>query len=451
MKTAIWWIRRDLRLADNPALEGALAAAENVAPVFILDPGLMGSRYNGEKRTAFLLGGLRALDRSLRERGSLLILREGDPERELGKLKEEVGAEAIFVEQDVSPYARRRDRRIAATLPLRSVWGVSVLAPRDVLKADGDPYTTFTPFSRAWRAVAATRSTKEWKPPARLSTPDKVPGLAIPASPAALAFLPGEDEALARLERFVRGPIFEYKDKRNRLDLDGTSGLSPYLRFGMVSARSTLAATVEAFDRAPGKKEWESVSAFRTELIWREFYLSILYHFPEVRSRSFRPETGNVAWRDDEEGFRAWCEGRTGYPMVDAGMRQLSSTGFMHNRARMVTAAFLTKHLLIDWRRGEEWFMKHLVDGDPAANNGGWQWSAGTGTDAAPYFRIFNPTLQGKRFDPDGAYVSRFVPELEAASPSKIHEPRNPIVSHMEARIRALAAFKAARQPGKEG
>ena len=445
MKTAIWWIRRDLRLHGNPALEAALAAAESVVPVFVLDPRLMGSRYNGGKRTAFLLGGLRALDRSLRERGSRLILREGNPERELGKLKEEAGAEAIFVEQDVSPYARRRDRRIATALPLRGVWGVSVLTPRDVLKADGDPYTTFTPYSRAWLRVAETRSTKVSKAPDRVSTPEKIPSLVIPTCDESLAFVPGEGEGLARLERFARGPIFEYAGARNRLDLDGTSGLSPYLRFGMVSARRALAAAVDAIDRAPGKEARESASTFETELIWREFYLSILYHFPEVRSRSFRPETRNVAWRDDEEGFRAWCEGRTGYPVVDAGMRQLASTGFMHNRARMVTAAFLTKHLLIDWRRGEEWFMKHLVDGDPAANNGGWQWSAGTGTDAAPYFRIFNPTLQGKRFDPHGAYVSRFVPELGALKPSEIHEPRNPIVSHIEARIRALSAFRASR------
>jgi len=162
--------------------------------------------------------------------------------------------------------------------------------------------------------------------------------------------------------------------------------------------------------------------------------------------KTVRPQTANVAWRDDEEGFRAWCEGKTGYPVVDAGMRQLAATGLMHNRARMVTAAFLTKHLLIDWRRGEEWFMKHLVDGDPVANNGGWQWSAGTGTDAAPYFRIFNPTLQGKRFDPEGAYVTRFVPELQGAKSSEIHEPKNPIVSHTRARIRALAAFQAARK-----
>jgi deoxyribodipyrimidine photo-lyase len=445
MKTALWWIRRDLRLHDNPALGGALAAAENVVPVFVLDRALLHSRYNGGKRTAFLLGGLRELDGSLRERGSRLVLREGDPSRELSKLRQEAGADAIFAEEDVSPYARSRDARVAETLPLRRVWGVSVLPPKAVLKSDGDPYTTFTPYGRAWRREAAARPLKISQTPGKLSTPGVIQTLPIPPSPAP-SVPPGESAGLQKLERFATGPIFEYADKRNRLDLAGTSGLSPYLRFGMLSARRAYAATLEALERAPGKTERLSASAFETELLWREFTISILYHFPEVRARSFRPETRNVAWRDDERGFHAWCEGKTGYPVVDAAMRQLSSTGRLHNRARMLAASFLTKHLLIDWRRGEEWFMKHLVDGDPAANNGGWQWSAGTGTDAAPYFRIFNPTLQGKRFDPEGAFVREWLPELEGVGSEAVHEPKSPIVSHTLARERALAAFRASRE-----
>jgi deoxyribodipyrimidine photo-lyase len=444
MKTAIWWIRRDLRLRDNRALERALASAEAIVPAFILDRALLRSRYNGEKRTAFLLEALRDLDRSLRERGSRLVVREGDPARELGKLREDTGAEAIFVEEDVSPYARSRDRRVSTKLPLRTAPGIGVLAPKEVLKADSDPYTTFTPYSRAWRREAALRPAKLWEPPGRISTPEGIESLPLPSWPG--PSLPaGEAAAMGKLEGFARGAVFAYAKTRNRLDLEGTSGLSPYLRFGMVSAHRVLAAALEALDRAPGVEERESASAFVSELIWREFYLSILHHFPEVRARSFRPETRNVAWRDDPEGFRAWCEGRTGYPVVDAAMRQLAATGFLHNRARMIAAAFLTKDLLIDWRLGEEWFMKHLVDGDPAANNGGWQWCAGTGTDAAPYFRIFNPTLQGKRFDPAGAFVRRWVPELEEVDAKTIHEPRNPIVSHNFARARALAAFQASR------
>jgi deoxyribodipyrimidine photo-lyase len=444
MKTALWWIRRDLRLHDNPALEAALSAAETVVPVFILDRRLLQSRYNGEKRTAFLLGGLRDLDRSLRERGSRLVVREGDPARELGTLRREAGADAIFAEEDVSPYSRSRDARVAAELPLRLLWGVGILPPKAVLKSNGDPYTTFTPYSRAWRREAAGRDPVISESSRRLSTPDAIGSLPIPPSPPPPT-PPGEGAGLARLDRFARGPIFDYADRRNRLDLDGTSGLSPYLRFGMVSARRAHAVMTHALENAPGKTEGLSATAFETELLWREFYISILYHFPEVRSRSFRKETRSVAWRDDAEGFRAWCAGETGYPIVDASMRQLSSTGFMHNRARMIAASFLTKHLLIDWRRGEEWFMKHLVDGDPAANNGGWQWSAGTGTDAAPYFRVFNPTLQGKRFDPEGAFVREWVPELEGTEAATVHEPKNPIVSHTLARVRALAAFRASR------
>jgi deoxyribodipyrimidine photo-lyase len=445
VKTAIWWIRRDLRLHDNPALEAALAAAGNVVPVFVLDPALLRSRYNGSKRTAFLLAGLGELDRSLRERGSWLVLREGIPSRELETLRREAGADAIFAEEDVSPYARSRDARVAEALPLRLVWGVGVLPPKTVLKSDGDPYTTFTPYARAWRREAVREPARNARTPGTFSTPGAIESLPIPSS-SSPTVPPGESAGLEKLERFARGPIFEYAETRNRLDRDGTSGLSPYLRFGMLSVRRAHAVCLEALERAPGKTERLSASAFETELIWREFYISILYHFPEVRARSFRPETRRVAWRDDEEGFRAWCEGKTGYPVVDASMRQLSSTGRLHNRARMIAASFLTKHLLIDWRRGEEWFMKHLLDGDPAANNGGWQWTAGTGTDAAPYFRIFNPTLQGKRFDPEGAFVRAWLPELEGVESDAVHDPRSAIVSHTHARIRALAAFRASRE-----
>jgi deoxyribodipyrimidine photo-lyase len=447
-RTAIWWVRRDLRLTDNPALRAALAEADRVVPVFVLDPKLLRSRYAGEKRVAFLLGGLRALDESLRARGSRLVVREGDPERALGRLREEVDARAIYVEQDVSPYARSRDRRIAESLPLRGVWGVSFLTPREALKDDGRPYTMFTPYRRAWHRAAEGRSTKSLPPPLSLSTPRRIESLPIPESKLSAAetplFPPGEEAARAALARFLGGPIRSYATNRNRLDAEGTSRLSPYLRFGMISARQVIGAAKKSRDKAKGEAERESAFAFWSELIWREFYLSILYHFPRVRSESFRPQARAIQWRDDDESFRAWSEGRTGYPVVDAAMRELETTGFMHNRARMITASFLTKHLLIDWRRGEEWFMKHLVDGDPASNNGGWQWSAGTGTDAAPYFRVFNPTLQAKRFDPEGLYVRRFLPELQGVAPSEVHEPRNPIVGHIEGRIRALAAFEKA-------
>lgn len=446
MRTALWWIRRDVRLEHNVALAAALENAERVVPVFVLDPALLDSDYMSENRLEFLLGGLRELDESLRARGSRLVIRRGAPDSELRKLLLETGAEAIYCERDVSPYARRRDRNLKASLPLKGVWGLSFLSPGQALKPDGSPYTRFTAYKNAWRREARERPTRILPPPPKL--PD-VGGVASDPWPGesgtsrALSFPPGEKEARRRLSHFLRYRIDSYAEDRNRLDLDGTSKLSPYLRFGMMSAQRAVTSAFGAI--GTGAAADRGAEAFLDELVWREFYISILYHFPEARKESFRPEGRFMRWRDDEEAFGAWCAGETGYPIVDAGMQELSRTGFMHNRARMLTASFLTKHLLIDWRRGERWFMRHLIDGDPAANNGGWQWTAGTGTDAAPYFRIFNPVLQGKRFDPVGRYVKRWLPELENVAPDAIHAPRQPIVSHTEARIRALRAFKTAQ------
>jgi deoxyribodipyrimidine photo-lyase len=274
-------------------------------------------------------------------------------------------------------------------------------------------------------------------------------------------FLAGEAEAQRRLEKFTTSFIYRYMEDRNRMDLDGTSGLSPYLRFGMLSARQAAWAVREAESLAVGINARNGAETWLNELIWREFYAAILYHFPYVRETAFRPTLRNIPWRDDQDGFRAWAEGRSGYPVVDAAMRQLNSTGWMHNRARMITASFLVKDLLIDWRHGERYFMQHLLDGDPAANNGGWQWTAGTGTDAAPYFRVFNPVLQGKKFDPTGTYVRRWVPELSAVPDTYIHTPWEiptslqaklgcvigktypaPIIDHAMARQRVLAAYR---------
>jgi deoxyribodipyrimidine photo-lyase len=271
-------------------------------------------------------------------------------------------------------------------------------------------------------------------------------------------FPPGEAEAQRRLAAFVTGPdasIYRYSVDRNRLDLDGTSQLSPYLRLGMLSTRQVVVAALNAMAAAPTSEAEKGAETWLNELIWREFYAAILYHFPHVRQRSFRPQYDAIPWRNDREEFAAWCEGKTGYPVVDAAMRQLLATGWMHNRARMITASFLVKDLLIDWRWGEKWFMQHLVDGDPAANNGGWQWTAGTGTDAAPYFRIFNPVLQSKKFDPHGDYIRRWVPELRNLNEKDIHAPWEsaadvprypaPIVDHKFARERTLDAYKLAK------
>jgi deoxyribodipyrimidine photo-lyase len=304
-----------------------------------------------------------------------------------------------------------------------------------------------------------------WTPPERLpGLPAGLQGLPIPAGAAAPPFPAGEAEALRRLRAFAGGSaaaIHRYDEERNRLDREGTALLSPYLRFGMVSARRAAVAALHAMNHAPDTATRKGGETWLNELIWREFYMAILYHFPFVMEMAFREELREISWRDDRAGFDAWCAGLTGYPVVDAAMRQLEATGWMHNRARMIAASFLVKDLLIDWRRGEQFFMQRLVDGDPAANNGGWQWTAGVGTDAAPYFRIFNPSLQGAKFDPEGAYVRRWLPELARVPLNYLHTPwlmplseqvkagcrigrdyPEPNVDHALARDRTLAAYK---------
>jgi deoxyribodipyrimidine photo-lyase len=465
---AIWWIRRDLRLDDNQALSSALAHADRVIPVFILDPRLLTSPYASDKRAAFLFEGLHQLDAGLRKRGSRLIVREGDPVDQLSALMSESGAAAIFAEAVVSPHTRRRDARVSARLPLRLTGGLVVHLPGAVVKADGKPYTVFTPFSRAWKALTPPLPSDLVSTPRHIETPGDLHGLPIPSTqalPDRVPFPAGEAEARRRLDSFLRGPIIAYADARNRMDLVGTSQLSPYLRFGMLSARQAVVRAIEAMRSASSAAARRGAEAWLNELIWREFYISILHHFPNVRRESFRADLRDIAWENDEGKFAAWSEGRTGYPIVDAAMRQLVNTGWMHNRARMIVASFLVKDLLVDWRRGEGWFMQHLVDGDPAANNGGWQWSAGTGTDAAPYFRVFNLVLQGMKFDPQGDYVRRWVPELSRVPDRFIHKPWDmppeiqlsitcvigrdypaPIVDHSQARERVLAAYRASNE-----
>ena len=466
MSSAIWWIRRDLRLSDNQALSAALRYSGGVLPVFILDPSLISSRYCGQKRLSFLFDGLRILDASLRERGSYLILRSGNPAFILKQLLQQTGSDAIYAEEDYSPYAVSRDRPIVESLPLTLFPGLTVHHPKDILKPNRTPYTVFTPFKNAWQARG--RNGQLLPAPRQIPTPLGISSEAIPVGDPNLKgrlFSAGEVEAQHRLETFFDGQdafVFTYQENRNRLDFEETSMLSPYLRFGMLSARQAVNAAWQAEVRAWDQSSHRGIETWLNELIWREFFQSILYHFPEVRSGSFRPEMSRIRWINDEADFSAWKYGQTGYPVVDAAMRQLAQEGWIHNRARMIVASFLTKDLLIDWRWGECHFMQHLVDGDPAANNGGWQWVAGTGTDAAPYFRIFNPVFQGMKSDPQGTYVRRWIPELSTVPDEFIHNPwkmpvemqrsagciigidyPTPIVDHAAARLRGLAAYSS--------
>ncbi len=463
MTAAIWWIRRDLRLTDNPALTSALETGGAVVPVFILDPVLLNKP--APKRQAFLFAGLRALDGDLRARGSRLILRQGNPQQELTRLAAECGVQSIFAAEDYSPYALQRDQEIARELPLHLTGGITVHPPSAVHKADGTPYTVFTPFSKAWKALPLSTTRSVIPAPPILPPLPPLGSLEIPAGQPPADFPAGETEAQHRLRAFLAERIMAYGIDRDRLDLDGTSALSPYLRFGMLSPRQACQAAVVSAQTARSEVERKGAETWLNELIWREFYSSILYHFPYVRRTAFNPALRRIRWLDDPPGLRAWQEGLTGYPVVDAAMRQLRHTGWMHNRGRMIVASFLVKNLLIDWRAGEEWFMQHLVDGDPAANNGGWQWTAGVGTDAAPYFRIFNPVLQGLKFDPEGAYVRRWVPELAGVPARYIHTPwqmpseiqmavrcqigadyPQPILDATKTKDRTLAAYRLSKE-----
>lgn len=416
--TAIWWIRRDLRLTDNAALHAALEAGP-VLPVFILDPAFA---HSSPRRKDFLYEGLHALERDLRARGSYLILRTGRPADVLGQLVHETGSSAIFAEEDFTPYALKRDEDVARRLPLQLVHGQTVHHPGSILKADRNPYTVYTPYSKVWKSRLPS-ALKQYTDPEKIETPSGTRTETLPGFKVSPLFPAGEQEALARLDEFLHRRIYAYDENRNRMDLDGTSSLSPYLHFGMVGLRQAVHAARQAMAGVPGEASKRSAEVWLNELIWREFYIQILFHFPHVVRTAYNRSLAGIAWRNDESEFEAWKTGQTGVPIVDAAMRQLREIGWMHNRARMIAASYLVKDLLVDWRRGEAWFMENLLDGDLAANNGGWQWVAGTGTDAAPYFRIFNPVLQSLKFDPNGDYIRRWVPELRMLDSKTIHAP----------------------------
>ncbi|WGX94967.1 deoxyribodipyrimidine photo-lyase [Nocardioides sp. L-11A] len=439
MRPSILWFRRDLRLGDHPALLAA-AADGAVLPLFVLDPALW--RPAGDVRRGYLLRTLRALDADLRRHGHGrgLVVRSGRPESVVPAVVAEVGARAVHVSADFAPYGAARDARVEEALgevPLVRTGSPYAVAPGRVLTRDGRPYQVFTPFHRAWVDHG-------WRAPAD-SDPAAVdwvgaPSEDLPAEPDLSAVdLPeaGEAAALARWEAWRGTP---YDDVRDRPDLDATSRLSPDLRWGSIHPRTVLAG-LDA--RSP------HAATFRKELAWREFYAHVLHHWPASARDYFRPELRElpyVAGVELDRRLDAWRRGRTGYPIVDAGMRQLLAEGWMHNRVRMIVASFLVKDLHVEWQHGARHFMAHLVDGDLASNQHNWQWVAGCGTDAAPYFRIFNPTTQGKRFDPDGAYVRRWVPEL--ADPARGDYPE-PIVDHAEQRAATLEAYQLLRRHGR--
>jgi len=451
--TSLLWFRRDLRLSDHPALLAAVDAAGPdgaVVPMFVVDPRLWDP--SGAPRRQFLRDCLAALEEDL---DGALVVRAGDPAEVVPAVARELEADSVHVSADAGPYGRRRDAAVDEALgdiPLIRTGSPYAVTPGRVTKADGSPFKVFSPFARAWRAHG-------WRAPA--PRPDDVrwasgiPSDGLPVAEEVSARLPpaGEAAALRAWERFRDERLSGYDDVRNLPATDATSRLSPYLKYGCLHPRTLLA------DLAAVRPQGEAVSRFTAELAWREFYADVLWHRPETAHRAFCERMAAMAYDrgpEADDRFAAWAEGRTGYPIVDAGMRQLLGEAWVHNRVRMIVASFLVKDLHVDWWRGARYFLQHLVDGDLASNNHGWQWVAGTGTDASPYYRVFNPTRQGQQFDPDGAYVRRWVPELRDVPTQFVHEPWRapgglpdgypaPIVEHAHERQVALARYQEVR------
>ena len=466
MSASIVWFRNDLRLADNPALIAALGSGRPVVPVYVLDAETEGVRAPGAASRWWLHHSLASLDASLRALGSRLVLRRGPAEAAITELAAACEARSVYWNRVYDQGSRERDARLKQAFIARGVIAEShkanlLFEPWEVATQAGQPYKVFTSF---WRACRALRSpTAPLPAPRVLPAPRTWPGsdkLAdwrlLPTAPdwaggMRASWTPGEAAALRRLTDFLDDALARYRHARDLPAVEGTSRLSPHLAFGEISPRQIWRA-------ASGLGHSAAVEKFLAEIGWREFAYNLLFHFGDLAQRNFRPEFDVFPWQEAGDALEAWRRGRTGYPIVDAGMRELWTTGWMHNRVRMITASFLTKDLLVDWRTGERWFWDTLVDADPANNATGWQWVAGSGADAAPYFRIFNPVLQGEKFDPSGDYVRRWIPELASLPAETIHRPwtaKQPlppeiyparIVDHAAARERALEAFKTLKR-----
>ncbi len=485
--TSIVWLRRDLRLADNVALARAAQSSERVVCAFVLDPELLRGPTIGAPIVSFFFDSLTELRSALRAYGSDLALLEGDFAAELQQLASRVNATALYYNLDYEPSARERDARVSRAFEGAGAFVEACLdhvyfGADETRKSDDAPYTVFTPFKRRWLerqrederrpfeslAAVARKGAKR----ADIGETQDVPEPNAYGHERSAHFpAGGESKARAILEAFVRGPIESYADARNFPAVAGTAHISPHLRAGTIGIRTCVSAALEARRGKRGAAA-TGCETWLGELIWRDFYQQILANFPRVATGPFDERAEALKYRESESDWQAWCRGLTGYPIVDAAMRQLNTYGWMHNRLRMIVASFLTKDLLLDYRLGERYFEQHLADGDKAANNGGWQWSASTGTDAAPYFRVFNPILQSQKFDPDGTFIKAHVPELAKLGGAALHAPWTlspleaaacafrlgvdypaPIVDHAEARVRALATYapvlgKAGRSAG---
>jgi deoxyribodipyrimidine photo-lyase len=455
-KIGLVWLRRDLRLEDHTALAHAKDECDALALVFVFDTSILKKLADkADRRLSFIHQSLRELDAELRERGSLLIVKHGDPTIEIPKLAAELKVHAVYTHRDYEPNAKLRDKKVETQLKKDSILFHSfkdqvIFEGLEVITGSGGAFKVFTPYKNAWLAKLKAENYEE----RRIGKLTLLPKTALKSDvwdlekigfqESALWLKAGSKAAQKRLTEFTRANLGEYKAQRDFPSLEATSGLSVHLRFGTISVRACVRAALA--QKNIGAETWLS------ELIWRDFYHMILDQNPYVVGHAYKKEYESIRWPGKKEHFLAWCEGRTGFPIVDAAMRHFNATGWMHNRLRMVVASFLTKDLLIDWREGEAYFARYLLDFDLAANNGGWQWSASTGCDAQPYFRIFNPYSQSERFDAEGEFIRSQIPELAQVKGKMIHCPEigglfgakypAPIVAHDEQRKKALALFK---------
>lgn len=423
---AVFWFRRDLRLEDNVGLYHALRSGHPVLPVFILDTEILDRlEEKADRRVAFILAALGEINKKLASAGSSLKVLHRTPVEAFRKILDEYDVKAVFTNRDYEPYATARDEKISVLLknsaiPFHSFKDQVILEKKEVVKSDGTPYTVFTPYSRAWKKQLTIQDTESFFSEKHAGNFLKLPAARIPG-PEEISFT--NTDTVSPVPAINQEIIRNYHLTRDIPSLEGTTRLGVHLRFGTVSIRQLVRTALDL------NETWLN------ELIWREFFMSIIWHFPHVTDSSFKARYDAIQWRNNEEEFDRWCNGMTGYPIVDAGMRELNTTGFMHNRVRMIIASFLTKHLLTDWRWGEAYFAGKLLDYELSSNNGNWQWAAGTGCDAAPYFRVFNPAEQTRKFDPQMRYINRWVPEL--GSPSY----PSPMIDHAMARQRALATY----------
>jgi len=424
----LFWHRRDLRISDNVGLAQARERSPHIVGVFCLDPVILQRDDVAPVRVTYMIGCLQELQRRYTEAGSQLLVLHDDPTRAIPHLATTLGAAAVYFNRDVEPYGRERDRTVAAHLKEAGVeyqafWDQILHHPKEIMTGSGSPYTVYTPFWKNWVNQKKAHPYPELANAKGLDTSEleKAQPIGLKPLPSAaelgygwdtpLLLPPGEVAAQERLADFCDGAIAAYQEQRNFPAEDGTSTLSAALKFGAIGIRTVWAATVEADQQSRSDEARNGIRTWQQELAWREFYQHALYNFPALADGPYREPFKDFPWDDNEDHFQAWCEGRTGYPIVDAAMRQMNEVGWMHNRCRMIVASFLTKDLILNWQLGEKYFMQRLMDGDQSANNGGWQWSASSGMDPKP-LRIFNPASQAQKFDPEGEYIRQWVPEL---------------------------------------